>query len=604
MNLNIKRSHWLLLSLLAVLSIGLWVMLSLPRYETINLSIKRPKAIEIARTFLNQKLGINLQGYQLASIFAMDGSADRYLQKTLGIDQEKKFLKDHNYDLFYWKVRFFKEGQKEELRVIVSSKTGEVIGFSHDIEETASRPAVDVEAARQMAIDFVSRQYSFDNYLSHDQHIDKRENRTDYKFVWEVKNVDIPWGRVGGSAKILMTVGVTGQEILYFDKGQLSIPEAFNRYIDNLKQTGENLMLIAHLFFMGLLTLAIMLLVNRKKYVVLRMTKNFYAWAGGFLFIFIIFDVLNSYQTLIFHYPTTQLFGEYISRNFVGVCISVVFTVFIFIIPGLTGEALRYEVSPQDKFKSFLSPVLSSFFTVPMAQQIWIGYLIAPIYVAIQSILFLLGYQFAGVWDEKSWFIQSSTAMIPALTAFVFGFHASVSEEIMFRLFAIHLLKRYGLGTVLAVVISALMWGLGHTGYEVFPMWFRGVEVTVLGITIGFVYLRFGLMTVIVAHFLVDVFRYSLQYLINPTLSFDFLSCFAVMCLPLIFSLCAYFWNRSITEKSWKPRFTSQQEFNYELLKQVCSQKNSNELIAFKEELMKHGWDPIIIERVFEEKAT
>ena len=51
-------------------------------------------------------------------------------------------------------VRFFKEKQKEEFRVAVSSATGEVIGFSHPIEDTASRPLVDKEKERQLLLIF------------------------------------------------------------------------------------------------------------------------------------------------------------------------------------------------------------------------------------------------------------------------------------------------------------------------------------------------------------------------------------------------------------------------------------------------------------------
>jgi hypothetical protein len=605
MNLNIKSSHWFMLVGSALLGAFLWILLALPRYQMIDLSINRHQAEDIAMAYINQKLGIDAKDYKRAIVFSVDEASDCYLQKTLGTSKAKEFIDKFKYDLFFWNIRFFKEKQKEELRVMVSSKTGEVINFSHAIEETAKRPFVDLDAARGHAIDFITRYYGYspDQYVLHTEHTEKKENRTDYLFSWEIKNVEIPWDirYGGGKAKLLISVYVSGNEIFSFNKNQLTIPEAFNRYMEGLKQTGDNLMLGSSLLYLGLLTIAIMLLVNRKKFVIPQIVKPFYLCVGAFLFIGIILDVFNGYQRLIYYYSTSQSFLEYVLKDFISTCVGVFFMVLAFVLPGLTGETLRYEVNPQEKARGLLSPILSSFCSKPIALQIWVGYLVACAILGLQAVIFRVGYNYFGVWDELSWLTQSSTAIIPALGAFVFALHSSVAEETMFRLFAINLFKRYGLGASLAVFLSALMWGFGHTGYPVFPMWFRGIEVMLLGIAFGFVYLRFGFVTVLVAHFLIDAFRDSLQHLINFKISFDFISCLGVLILPLIFSLIAWALNRSTVERSWQPKFTPQQEFNYQLLKKICSLKTTEELAVFKNELSLHGWDPVIVERVFQE---
>ncbi len=603
---DIKPSQWVALSLLAIVSVFIWLTLSLPRYQIIDLSFDRNRVGDIAKTYLTQKMGINLQGYKQATVFSMDSGADRYLQKTLGFKASREFIKKFDYDLFYWVVRFFKEKQKEEFSVVISAKTGKIIGFTHSIEDTAARPFVGQDEARGYAIDFLVHRCAFSpgQYSLHSQNTEKRENRVDYSFSWEEKNMGIPWDNRygGGKAKLLMTVGVSGKDILYFNKNQLNIPEGFNRHIDSLKQTGQNLTLIFRVLYLALLTIAIMLLVNRKKYVVTRIVRPFYIGAAIALFVCIVLDVLNGYQNFIFDYPTTQSFNEYLLRGLIGVCIDAFFIVITFLLPALSAEALRYEARPQEKQGGFLTLILSSFFSVPVAQRIWAGYLIAAIALALQACIFQIGYTYFGVWNELSWMVQSSTAMVPALTAFVVGFHASFSEEIMFRSFAINLFRRYGLNSFLTVFLSALIWGFGHTGYAVFPMWFRGLEVTCLGIIFGYAYLRLGLVTVIVAHFLMDAFWGSLQYFMAPKISFDFLSCLLVLGVPLVFSLFAFVLNRSTWERPWRLSFSPQQEFNYRLLQQICSLKTPQQLAVFKEELLHHGWDPAIIERVYKDK--
>ena len=47
------------------------------------------------------------------------------------------------------------------------------------------------------------------------------------------------------------------------------------------------------------------------------------------------------------------------------------------------------------------------------------GYLLVPIVLAIQAVIFLIGYKYFGVWDELTWLIQSSTSVFPAITVFV-----------------------------------------------------------------------------------------------------------------------------------------------------------------------------------------
>jgi hypothetical protein len=220
--------------------------------------------------------------------------------------------------------------------------------------------------------------------------------------------------------------------------------------------------------------------------------------------------------------------------------------------------------------------------------------------LGVQAFIFDLGFKYCGVWDELSWLTQATTTFLPAFTALAIGFQASFSEEGMFRLFAINLFKKYGVPTALAVFLSAAAWGFGHTGYEIYPMWFRGVEVTSIGIIMGIFYLRFGLVCVIAAHFLIDAFLSSMPYLLNQRASFNFYSALAVVGLPLLLALIALIFNKNTQEKPLSIRFNSQQQFNFGLLRELCASKTPEELIALKKDLERHGWDTAIIQRIFE----
>ncbi len=599
-----KRLEYLLLILLAAAGVFLWCRLALPRYQSIDLSISQTKAVNISKEFLKSQRGVDTHGYKMAVSFNVDEDTDRYLQKTLGIAASQKLIHRLHYDLFFWVVRFFKEKQKEEYKVAVSSAKDEVIAFSHIIADTASRPSVDKEKARQLAINFLQTTYAFNpaQYIVHGEDVKKYDNRLEYAFSWQDKDVDIPWNKSQerGHAKLLTNVNVSGNEILSFAKYQFEIPDGFNRYVDNLKQTGQNLTLVFRIFYLAFLTFAIVAVVNRKHQVVARSVKPFYIGIGAGIFVLMILDVLNSYQNLLFDYPTTQSLGDYIVRQFIESIIAPFFIAVAFVLPALAGESIRYEVAPLKKERSFLSALSSSFCSGTIARQIFIGYLAAAVILGVQAFIYDLGFKYYGVWDELSWLTQASTTLFPAFTALAIGFQASFSEEAMFRLFAINLFKKYGVPTILAVFLSAAMWGFGHTGYEIFPMWFRGVEVTCIGIVMGIFYLRFGIVCVIAAHFLIDAFLTGLPYLLNPGASINFYSALAVITLPLLLTFIALIFNKNTQEKPLSIRFNPQQQFNYTLLQELCRSKTPEELITLKKDLQHHGWDAAIINRVFE----
>ena len=197
------------------------------------------------------------------------------------------------------------------------------------------------------------------------------------------------------------------------------------------------------------------------------------------------------------------------------------------------------------------------------------------------------------------WLTQASAAVVPALSAFVAGFYVTVSEELMFRLFAINLLKKFGLPWAGAVVVAAIAWGFGHTGYAVFPMWFRGIEVMALGLILGFAYLRYGIITVLVGHFLMDAFLMVLSYLRHSS-ALDFYTSLLVLVLPLLWALVAFVLNRSEDERALAAQFNPQQQFNYELLQDISRLKTPAQRQELRQKLLKHGWDPAVVGRAFD----
>jgi len=231
------------------------------------------------------------------------------------------------------------------------------------------------------------------------------------------------------------------------------------------------------------------------------------------------------------------------------------------------------------------------------------GYVVWIIVLGVQALVFFYGQRFLGVWREWYGLSQFSSSFFPLLGAFVVAITASFSEEIIFRLFGITLLKKYLHNTVLAIMLAAIVWGLGHTTYAIFPVWFRVLEISIIGLIYGFIFLRFGLAVLIVAHYLFDVFWSSAAYIFGTTTSNLFFTSLGLLFIPLGLAVIAYLFNRSAVEKEMSVSLNRAQKYNLEILVNFVLLKKAKGINAgiIKKELLDNGWDYILVNLAIEQ---
>lgn len=597
--MKISYKEWVLFIVLAVLCVFLWYKFACPQLVLVNLSIDKKEALHKAEDYLKLR-GIDLRGYSKAIVFDSDDWTDRYLQRTLGIKSEDKFIKDNDYELFFWKVRFFKQLQKEEYILEVSSKSGAIANFKHLIEDVEPREAIDKEIARTKAEEFLKDIYNLDfkYYDFHEEKIKRFDNRIDYTFSWEKRGVYIPWKENEGTAKLLIAAIVSGKEIREFHKDILDVPEKFKRHIENQLVMGEYLSSVSFLFFMLLIVAAIVIVVRKKSSVAARISKKWFLYLCAFFITINIIYILNDSQRLIINYPTNTAMVSFIGINIVRIIINIIFLSVTFIMPGIAGETLHQEVFAYNKESSFLHYLKSSFYTKGVAKAVIFGYLIFLIMLGFQAVIFYFGQQYLGVWKEWIKLTQFSSAYIPFLTAFIIGASASLSEEIVYRIFGINFGKKLLKNTFLAILSVSLIWGFGHSQYPVFPVWFRGIEVTLLGLFFGFIFIKYGIIPLLVAHYLFDVFWGVAAYIFGRSSIYLFFSSIFVLAIPFIFFGVAYFMNKPEKERDIKLLLDKVQEYNLSILITFISAKKSCGLSprVIKEELLLHNWDVVLVD--------
>jgi hypothetical protein len=179
----------------------------------------------------------------------------------------------------------------------------------------------------------------------------------------------------------------------------------------------------------------------------------------------------------------------------------------------------------------------------------------------------------------------------------------------MYRLYAINLGKKIfnklfpntkRLCVLLTCLLSSLIWGFAHSSDIIFPMWFRGLEVTCIGGFLAFVYLKFGLIPVIVGHYLFDVFWDSAGLIFGATKPSYFYSALLILFLPLAIAGIAWFMNRQEEVRPLRWHLNKHQLYNLEILeaflhvnKEVYINKSQEQI---KMEIIPHGWDPAVVD--------
>jgi len=602
--MKIKLRDWCIFILLAILCFGFWYKLEYPRFAFVDLSFNKQQALVESDNYLKAK-GVDTKEYSRAVIFNADERFNRYFQHASGLKAEEDFIKQHDFDLFRWLVRFFKESQKEEYLVYISPKTGKIIRFMHLIEDIEPRADLGKDTAHLAAESFLQKTLGADlkKYDFHEEKIKRFENRIDYVFSWEKKDVYVPWKAGQGGAKLLTEVTVSGNEVREFYKNKFDLPDKFLRYVEKQFVLGEYLYSIFYIILFILLAWSVNIVLRRRQDIVPRLAKKWFYYAAAFLFIINTAGFFNNLQNIFMAYPTSARLSSFIGLAFTRWLFNTGFLIIGFIMPGIAGETLCSEVFPEKKYNSFLSYIRSSFFNRVLSRSIVLGYLIWIIMLGLQAIVFYNGQKFLGVWREWHTMTYFSSSYIPLFSAFVIGVSASLNEEINFRLFGISLAKKYLRNSILAVLLISIIWGMGHTMYAIFPVWFRIIEVSVIGIFYGFIFIRFGIIPLIVAHYLFDVFWCTAAYLLGHSGWYLFYTSVGLLGIPLFIAIGAYFLNRSQQEKPIRNILDEIQAYNLGVLITFVSVKKSQgcSIESIIEELIGHNWDHLLVELAVKE---
>jgi hypothetical protein len=504
----------------------------------VSLEVTRSEAVERARAFLAQREA-KLAGFREAVQFGGDDDGLAFLQRTVGLAEASRWAREL-VPIWAWQVRWFKPGEKEEWRVRIGVD-GRVVGFRHEIEESAPANTVPQDTALALAERFLAAQ-GWDMALLEpvERSTEKRERRSDHRFTWERREASIAWHGAGteGSGSVRLEVDILGDVVGGY-RHFLKVPEGFQRSVRGTLSAGELLSLLS-------LGLTFVLMLSALGISIARHRRGEVRWgaavrlAGAVSALFLIQGLL-SWPAAKFSYPTELGWGTYLGLLVLILLLgSVTYGLWVVFSAG-AGEALGREVFPET-LRGWADVTSGRVRGADLARASWRGYAVGFALLGYLTVFYLLAQRYGGAWlPAEGPYSEIFNVSLPFLAPLTISLVAAVTEELTYRLLAISLIKRYTGSTLLALLVPAAIWAFGHSNYPVLPVYLRGIELTIAGLAFGWVFLRLGLLACVVAHFVIDAVQIGMPLLTsgNPTYLGFGIAVMGIALLPAALSLGA-----------------------------------------------------------------
>jgi phosphoserine phosphatase RsbU/P len=482
-----------------------------------------------------RSLGFDPKTYQQDAVFRFDGLTHLQLQGRGGIPGANAAFRADTLVSHEWQVSWYDRSlpvsQFPESFQIWMSPAGRPLGFERKIPDSTALTSLPHADARLLAEKFLSSQHvDLSKYALLNASELKLAGRVDHRFEWS---------RTESGAEMRVSVRVQGDVVGGYRVTVEPGAELRRGFSDTMTTlTFLNVIAVGVLFFLFFVVVVLFL----KKYhegevgtqtaflvfigifgVSILLALNEYAGSGAFAII----GDLNKFNTRI------VLFGVnvFIVQLFMGVLAFAAWSV------GESSSRSVYPAKMRGADSALLRKYLTYEFGIGIVQGYAWGFLLFGAYAAGMYLLL----KTTGMRLYVSGVANIPDATLPALHPVLMGFVLAALCEIVFRLFFLCVLReKTGKGWP-GVLISVVLWsGAGIALWDV-PLGITGpvgavVVMALFGLAFSFLFIRFDLVTTIVANFVITAVNAAIPMLTGGSgyageLRWTFL---AIMALPLL----------------------------------------------------------------------
>lgn len=471
------------------------VLLFLAYYETafpdasVDVTLSRGQAEQIAARQL-QDLGYMLEGYEFALSFSSDSQAAYYLQRTLGVEDYNKRLATEHWPIYFWSARWFKPLQKEEFRVYLAP-SGDFLGMHHILPEDRPGAQISQTDAQAIAESFLSQRMGWQPDIWERVEASSQTQpggRVDHTFAWKSNNFS------AGEGELRHSITIQGDQVGHAGH-YIKVPEAFTRQYASERNVAGFINNIAYLVIVLGSMMVALVAIGLSRPEASRAVLPALLVAGVSLAAY-----LNSIPLYKSSYSTTEAYSLFWVNRMIGIAFAVLFSAIQTFILLVGAQSLSRFVWPlQDRILARGQDRWLDF-----SRSAWRGLMLGGVQLAYVALFYTFAAKLLGWWSPAtSEYSDIFATPLPFFYAFNAGLSASIIEELSIRFLGLGFLLWLfgGKHRWLAVLIPALFWAFAHTGYVTSPIYARGVELTVVGLFLGYIFLKFDLLTTIVSHF-------------------------------------------------------------------------------------------------------
>ncbi|MFI5246714.1 MAG: CPBP family intramembrane glutamic endopeptidase, partial [Gemmatimonadales bacterium] len=422
-----------------------------------------------------------------------------------GHDTLNALIRGHDVAPFAWSVRSFVPRDPHEASVDFAPD-GRIIGFKRTLAEADRRPDVGADSGRVLAervlADWLGEPLARWRLATSSYETRKTSGRIDRTYTFERTA-----RRVAG-APIRMDIVIAGDTPSQA-RPYVAIPESFRRRYGEMRSANDLLSIIDTVAVLALVIAAAVTLRNYSRTRSVRWRPALVA--GGVIGALLLAAGMNELPGSWFSYDTANSPAVF-EATYVGV--ALLGGAGMALVVGLTlaaSEAAARHAFPQqlDWWKLWKHRG-----TKEVAGRVAGGYAVAMWAFAYVALFYLVTRNVFGWWVPSEMLDDPNliSSPMPWISGVAMSLQAGVWEEALFRALPLSLLSlwvatrpRRNWWMAAGVMASALVFSFAHSSYESWPPYSRGVELFVDASLWGVLFLSFGVIVTMVAHFVYDL---------------------------------------------------------------------------------------------------
>jgi len=548
MKASFKEHKYWLISGIALLALII-ALYPFGVYNSLNMKLTRPEAIDIATKFLTEQK-TDLKGFSTEAFLDNSPVEMRYLIKKLGGKNFKEYMKTHPTNLS-WSVMFHQNLSKQIQQTtfyINVAQDGSIFGYKREIPDSIEIKSLVKADATNLINSFLMKKYGneFNTFKLVESKEEQYKIRTDFSFRWEKEEPSV-------NAKTILTAKVQGDQVgsynYYFE-----VPQADREYF---RAADAIFGTISVVFVVFLMMVAYFLFL--KKYHQGEIWVNVGRSIFILYFLLSLVEVINLWPGLgqgtmvgnlsfLFIKIIIFLFNGLILQFFIALLVFASWTV---------GESYARSLWPE-KLKGVDSFIKGHIFSIHSGTALMKGMVIGMA-VALSFLLggILLNKPEGNLYIVPSHLMEIYIGWLPAISVIVGSFTKASLASIAITFLIVNISyqrwkKKWvsillsGLVTVLGIAIASTPPSLNNFAVDL-------ISYFMFGCFLAYLYFRFDLLTIVSALFYTSLISYSfaLNANNNSFYNFNFILVCIVFFIPPIIYLVSRFKNQEFVLENY-----------------------------------------------------